>query len=71
MKPDLAKLNLASVSDYMDAEAELYSQNPTRYNSNYNRYSRLSDYSYLLYAKDKGFISEDQANVEIEKLKKE
>ena len=70
MKPDLAKLNLASVSDYMDAEAELYSQNPTRYNSNYNRYSRLSDYSYLLYAKDKGFISEDQANVEIEKLKK-
>ena len=69
MKPDLAKLNLASVSDYMDAEADLYSQNPNTYLTNYNRYYKLSDYIYLLLAKDKGYLSEDEANSRIAKLK--
>lgn len=70
LKPDLNRLNMASVEDYMDAEAELYNLNPNRYYSRYNSYYLLPQYTYLLMAKDKGLISESEADSQIALLKK-
>lgn len=70
LKPDLAKLNLATTEDYMEAEADVYRLNPnTPYNS-YNSYNRISDYMYLLMAQDKGMISESEAQSQINSMKK-
>ena len=69
MKPDLSKLNLATTEDYMDAELDIYNQNPNSSYSSYNSYSRLSDYTYLLMAKNKGLISTSEADAQIEQLR--
>lgn len=69
MKPDLSKLNLATTEDYMDAELEIYNKNPNSAYSSYNSYSRISDYTYLLMAKDKGLISASEADAQIAQLK--
>lgn len=69
LKPDLPKLNIAKVGDYMEAEMDLYNQNPASFENTYNSYGRISDYAYLLLAKDKGWMSESEVNAGIEKLK--
>lgn len=69
LKPDLSKLNLASVEDYMDAELDLYNQNPNSAYSSYNSYYKLSDYRYLLMAKEKGLIPAAEADKQIAELK--
>jgi len=69
MKPDLSKLNLATTEDYMDAELDIYNQNPNSSYSSYNSYSRISDYTYLLMAKSKGLISASEADAQIAQLR--
>lgn len=69
LKPELSKLNIASVEDYMDAELDLYNQNPNSPFTSYNSYSKLSDYTYLLMAKDKGLIPAGEADALIAQLK--
>lgn len=69
LKPQMSKLNLASVEDYMDAELDLYNQNPNSYYSSYSNYSKLSDYTYLLMAKDKGLMPESEINAKIAELR--
>lgn len=69
LKPDISKLNLASTTDYMDAELDLYNQNPNSSYSNYNSYYKLSDYAYLLMAKNKGLLSAEEADKQISALK--
>lgn len=68
LKPDLSRLNLADATDYMDAELDLYRQNPNSPYSSYNSYNRLSDYTYLLMAKDKGMISASEADAQMAAL---
>lgn len=70
LKPKLSKLNLASVEDYMDAELDLYKQEPNRKWATYMSYGRLPDYTYLLMAKERGLISAAEADKRIEELRK-
>lgn len=70
LKPDLSKLNLASVEDYMEAELELYNQDPNYYMRRYNNMGRMTDYVTLLAKRDLGLLSESAANSQIEALKK-
>lgn len=69
LRPDLSKLNMASTADYMDAELDLYQQDPNKYKSSYDSYGKLSDYIYLLMAKDKGMISASDADARIANLR--
>lgn len=69
LKPQLSKLNTASVEDYMDAELELYNLDPNPTYNGYNLYSKISDYAYLLMAKDKGMLSAEQADKQIADLR--
>lgn len=69
LKPDLDKLNISSVADYMDAELDLYNQDPNSYNTSYNSYNKLSDYTYLLWAKDKAVMTASEADAKIDQLK--
>lgn len=69
LKPDMNKLNLASVEDYMDAELDLYQQNPNSAWSSYSGYNKISDYAYLLMAKERGLISASEADAQIAALK--
>ncbi len=69
MKPDLGKLTIATTENYMDAELDLYNQSPNDAYNSYNGYSKVSDYAYLLMAKDKGLISSSEADAQIAALK--
>lgn len=69
LKPDMSKLNLASVEDYMDAELDLYQQNPNSAWSSYSGYNKISDYAYLLMAKERGLMSAQEADAQIAALK--
>lgn len=69
MKSDLSKLNISSVTDYMDAELDLYNQNTNSSYTSYNSYYQISDYAYLLMAKDKGLMSATEADMKIAQLK--
>lgn len=69
LKPQLSKLNMASVEDYMDAELDLYNQNPNSYYSSYSSYSKISDYAYLLMAKERGLMSVSEADAQIAALR--
>ncbi|MCK9628530.1 MAG: SusC/RagA family TonB-linked outer membrane protein [Bacteroidales bacterium] len=63
-------LNRASVSDYIDAEIDLYNANPTTYSNSYNNWNKLTEVQYLLLAKDKSWMSEAEVNSKIEQLRK-
>ncbi len=69
LKPDLTKLNISSVKDYMDAELDLYNQNSNASYTSYNSYYQISDYAYLLMAKDKGLMPAAEADAKIALLK--
>lgn len=69
LKPKLSKLNLASVEDYMDAEADLYRQDPNRAWAAYTDHERVPEYTYLLMSKDRGLISSTEADKRIEELR--
>jgi len=68
-KPDLSYLNRSSTADYIDAEAELYSQSSFLYQAQYAGYSYLSKVNYLLVAKDLGLMPATEVDAEIESMK--
>ncbi len=70
LEPQLEKLNLASVEDYMDAELDLYNMDPNMAFTDYSDYWKISDYTYLLMAKDNGILSAAEADAQIAALKK-
>jgi len=65
LKPDLRRLNLASVADFMDAERDLFNQNPVGVWNDFLAGFRLSDYQYLLMAMDRGLMSVEDAEAQI------
>lgn len=69
LKPHLSKLNLASTADYMDAEYDRYKENINAPFSSYNFNYLLSDYIYLLMAKDRNLISAEEADRRIDVLR--
>lgn len=69
-KPNLDYLHMASTSDYIDAELNLYDQDPS--SSSYALSARSTSQSevvYLLTQRRAGRISEDQFNSAIDKLR--
>lgn len=67
-KPDLNDLHKASTSDYIDAEIELFNQNPSSANP-MSKYP-MGRVTYLLMKARDGVISQDQAMSEINQLRK-
>lgn len=70
LKPDLSYLHRTNSADYIDAEIDLYNQNPNGFLNTYNAYGYLSRVNYLLVAKSQGLLSEKAVNDELEQLKK-
>lgn len=70
LKPELSYLNRASTVDYIDAELDLYKQDPNSYLTTYNNYGVMSRVNYLSVARAQNWISEAAYNAEIEQLKK-
>jgi TonB-linked SusC/RagA family outer membrane protein len=69
LKPDMSKLNRASASDYIDAEIDLYNENPTTSLNSYNAYSNMSRVQYLLVARSQGVVSAADVDAEIAQLR--
>ena len=69
-KLKFSDLNRAPISDYIDAEIDLYNINPSRYGSNYDKWERLTEVQYLLHSKDQSWITESQTNSQIDQLRK-
>ena len=69
LKPELKYLNRASSADFVDAEIELYNQDPNGILTDYNNYSSLSRVNYLLLAKSQGWLNEKDADAQLEALK--
>lgn len=68
-EPDLSYLRRASAADYVDAEIDLYNQDPNSILNRYNSYSYLSRVNYLMLAKSQGLMSDAEADAEIAQLK--
>lgn len=69
LRPDLRRLNLASVTDFIDAERDLFSQNPGEAWSRYLAGFRLSGIQYILMQMDRGIISSEDGEAQIEILR--
>ncbi len=65
----MSSLNYAPVSDYIDAEIDLFNQNPTSYLTSYNSWNKLTDVQYLLLAKSQSWMSATEADSKIEMLR--
>ena len=68
LKPTLDKLNLASTSDYIDAELDLFNQDPNGPNTMSK--SNMSRVTWLMMQAREGHITQDQAMAEIDELRK-
>ncbi|MCL2417234.1 MAG: SusC/RagA family TonB-linked outer membrane protein [Bacteroidales bacterium] len=69
MKPDLSLMNFASVSAFMDAEYDLFLQNPVAPFNAFNNYTRLNEFTFLLMARNQGLMSEEEADRRIAELR--
>lgn len=67
LKPQLSKLNRASTSDYIDAELDLYYQNPNRLSTQST--SNMSRVNWLMMQAREGNMTEAEALAEIDKLR--
>lgn len=63
-------LNYAPISDYIDAEIDLFNDNPTTYLSSYNSWNKLTEVQYLMLAKSQSWMSASEADSKIESLRK-
>lgn len=70
LKPNLSNLNRASSADYVDAEIELYNQDPNSYLTTYNNYGSTSQVNYLLIAQSQGWMNDKDVNTRLDALKK-
>lgn len=68
LKPDLSDLNRASTSDYIDAELDLFQQNPNSPNTMSK--SNMSRVTWLMMQAREGIITEADAMAEINELRK-
>lgn len=68
-KLNFSTLNRASISDYIDAEIDLFDADQNSYNNKYNAWSRLTEVQYLLLAKDKGWMPATEADAQITQLR--
>lgn len=69
LKPQVSYLNRASASDYIDAEMELFTQDPNSYLNTYNNYGSLTEVNYLLLAKQQGWLTGKEADDRIQTLR--
>ncbi|WP_177192099.1 SusC/RagA family TonB-linked outer membrane protein [Chitinophaga arvensicola] len=69
LKPNLSNLNRASSADYVDAEIELYNQDPNSYLTTYNNYGNTSQVNYLLIAKSQGWLNDKDVDARLNALK--
>lgn len=67
--PDLSYLKRASAADYVDAELDIYAQDPNSYNNSYNAYRYLSRVNYLKVAEARGIMSTAEVEAELTKLR--
>ena len=70
LKPELSYLNRTSAADYVDAELDLYNQDPNSFLNSYNNYQVLSRVNYLSVARSQNWITQEAYDAEIEQLKK-
>ncbi|HBG23669.1 MAG: hypothetical protein A2X17_08855 [Bacteroidetes bacterium GWF2_41_61] len=68
-KLNFKSLNYAPISDYIDAEIELFNANPTTYLSSYNSWNRLTEVQYLMLSKSQSWMSASEADSKIELLR--
>lgn len=68
-KLKVAALNLASISDYIDAEIDVYNMNPASYSSSYNNWNKLTGVQYLLLAKSQSWMSAAEVDSQIDLLR--
>lgn len=68
-EPDLSYLRRASAADYVEAEMELYEQNPVSPQNAYNAYRYLSRVNYLMVARSLGLMDPAAVDSEIAQLK--
>ncbi len=67
--PDLKYLNRTSAADYVDAELDVYSQDPNSYLNAYNGYRYLSRVNYLKVAESQGLMTTHDVEAELAKLR--
>ncbi len=67
--PDLKYLKRSSAADYVDAELDLYAQNPNQYLNAYNGYRYLSRVNYLKVAESLNIMSSHDVEAELAKLR--
>ncbi len=70
LKPELSYLNRTSAADYVDAELDLYNQDPNSFLNSYNNYQVMSRVNYLSVARSQNWITQAAYDAEIEQLKK-
>ncbi len=68
-KPDLGYLRRANSADYIDAEMEIYQQDPVSVQNAYNVDRNISRVNYLLVAKDLGLMPAADVDAEIARMK--
>lgn len=69
-KLKLSSLNLAHISDYIDAEIDIFNTDPASYSSSYDNWNKLTGVQYLLLAKSKAWMSAAEVDSQIEQLRK-
>lgn len=67
-KPDLDYLHMASTSDFIDAQIELFNQNESDYSISDETHS-LSEVEYMLVARKAGMMTEEAFNEQINKMR--
>lgn len=71
LKPELSYLNRASAADYIDAEIDLYNQDPNSFLTTYNNYQSLTEVAYLHVAQSQGWITPKEKDDRIAQLKQQ
>lgn len=69
LKPQLSYLNRANSSDYIDAEIDVYKQDPSDALNSYKAYDKTSPVVYYMLAKDNGWMSAGEADKKINQLR--
>jgi TonB-linked SusC/RagA family outer membrane protein len=69
LKPQLSYLNRASSADYVDAELDLYNQDPNSYLTSYTNYSALSTVNYLSVLRSQNLVTQADYDQQIAQLK--
>ncbi|WP_341840601.1 SusC/RagA family TonB-linked outer membrane protein [Chitinophaga caseinilytica] len=69
LRPEVSYLNRASAADYIDAETDLFNQDPNSYLNSYNAYGSFTEVNYLLLAKNQGWLTDKQVEDRLQTLR--